>query len=117
MKRVEIAELLGCNKSTVSTYTKENFSKREYNKTRRNSLKLMSIEYKGGKCSICGYDKCVDALDFHHLDPSTKDERNMVRGTRSFSAIKEELDKCILLCSNCHRETHYNLRNGGSSGT
>ena len=39
---------------------------------RRNKVKLMSIEYKGGKCEICGYDKCIDALEFHHLNSYKK---------------------------------------------
>lgn len=50
---------------------------------RRNNLKIKAIEYKGGKCEICGYDKCVDALDFHHLDPSEKEFRISDGYTRS----------------------------------
>lgn len=42
-------------------------------KRRRHKVKNMSLEYKGNKCCICGYDKCKDALDFHHLDPTKKD--------------------------------------------
>jgi DNA replicative helicase MCM subunit Mcm2 (Cdc46/Mcm family) len=74
---------------------------------RRKKLKKMAIEYKGGKCIFCGYNKCNDALDFHHLDSNKKEFGLSVRGlTRSWEKIKEELDKCILVCANCHRELH-----------
>jgi hypothetical protein len=74
---------------------------------RRKKLKILAIEYKGGSCSKCGYDKCVDALDFHHLKPEEK-EFNFSSGgyTRSWDKMKKELDKCILVCANCHREIH-----------
>lgn len=79
-------------------------------KKRRNKLKDLSIEYKGGKCMICGYSKCKGALEFHHLDPSEKDFGISSNGNiRSWEAIKHELDKCIMVCANCHREIHANL--------
>ena len=75
---------------------------------RRNKIKLMSIEYKGGKCEICGYNKCIAALEFHHLDSAEKDFGISAKGyTRSWEKVKEELNKCILVCANCHRELHY----------
>ena len=74
---------------------------------RRRKLKMMAVEYKGGKCEKCGYDKCIGALEFHHLDPSQKDFAISSTGsTRAWSKIQKELDKCILVCSNCHREIH-----------
>ena len=74
---------------------------------RRRKLKEMSVEYKGGKCIICGYNKCIEALEFHHLDPSEKDFGISSKGlTRSWDKIKIELDKCICVCANCHREIH-----------
>ncbi len=68
--------------------------------------KKRAIEYKGGKCEKCGYDRCIEALEFHHLNSEQKDAnfRNM-RGWTDKRRIKE-LDKCTLLCSNCHREIH-----------
>lgn len=76
--------------------------------------KFLAVQYRGGRCQICGYDKCIDALDFHHLDPDEKDfsfsERRATaldRG-RLKQSIKTELDKCQLVCSNCHREIHFN---------
>ncbi len=74
---------------------------------RRNALKEMAVEYKGGKCQCCGYDKCLGALEFHHLDPEQKDFGIAAKGyTRSWEKVKTELDKCILVCSNCHKEIH-----------
>lgn len=77
----------------------------------RNIVKKWSLEEKGGKCSFCGYDKCSEALDFHHIDPEKKDfslsDRNLIF---DWTVIKEELSKCILVCSNCHREIHAGIR-------
>jgi hypothetical protein len=76
-------------------------------KKRRKKLKEMAIEYKGGKCLICGYHRCHDCLVFHHLNPEEKDFGLSARGlTRSWIKIKQEADKCILLCSRCHCELH-----------
>ena len=74
---------------------------------RREKVRLMAINYKGGCCQICGYDRCIEALEFHHLDPAQKDFGISHKGyTRSWEKVKEEVDKCILLCANCHREFH-----------
>lgn len=79
---------------------------------RRKRVKEKLVEYKGGKCEICGYDKCVSALEFHHLDPTKKDFGIGNKGnTMKFNRIKEEADKCMLVCSNCHREIHFALDN------
>ena len=79
---------------------------------RRLKVKQMSIEYKGGKCEKCGYNKCIAALEFHHLNPEEKDFGIGSKGyTRSWEKVKEELDKCILVCANCHREIHEEINN------
>lgn len=88
--------------------------RREYLKRavseRRKKLRQMAREYKGGKCVICGYNKCSDALEFHHLDPKKKDFGLSVRGlTRSWKKIKKEIEKCVLICANCHREVHVGI--------
>ena len=71
----------------------------------------MAIDYKGGRCQLCGYNRCPEALEFHHLETSGKDFGISDKGyTRSWKKIKEELDKCILLCANCHREVHTGLQ-------
>lgn len=70
-------------------------------------FKQKCVEYKGGKCESCGYNKCNAALDFHHINPSEKDFTIAQCRTTSFNErVKKELDKCSLLCSNCHREIH-----------
>lgn len=77
---------------------------------KRKKIKIESIKYKGGKCEICGYNKCNAALEFHHLDPNEKDFGIASKGyTRSWEKIKAELDKCIIVCANCHREIHENI--------
>lgn len=74
---------------------------------RRDAVKKMAVEYKGGKCEICGYDKYVGALEFHHLNPDEKEFGIALKGyTRSFEKVKKEIDKCIMVCSNCHKEIH-----------
>jgi predicted HNH restriction endonuclease len=79
-------------------------------KKRRRKLKSMAIKHKGGKCMFCGYNKFQGALEFHHLDPNEKDFGLGTRGlTRSWKRVKQEADKCILVCSNCHKEIHGGL--------
>lgn len=75
----------------------------------------MLIEYKGGKCERCGYNKSMRALEFHHLDPSEKDFGISKQINRNIDDLKKEVDKCILLCSNCHAEIHEELYNKGFS--
>lgn len=77
---------------------------------RRKKLKSKAVEYKGGKCEVCGYHKCIEALHFHHMDPTRKDFGISAGGfIRSWSKVKEEVDKCIMLCANCHSEVHSGL--------
>lgn len=71
-------------------------------------LKLKLIEETGG-CSRCGYHKNLAALEFHHINPTTK---SIILKTGSLTNRKkelvlEEIKKCILLCANCHREMHH----------
>lgn len=74
----------------------------------RRKVKLQAVEYKGGKCEKCGYDKCPGAMIFHHPDPNQKDFGISAGGNyRNLEKIKPELDKCILLCCRCHAEVHY----------
>ena len=70
------------------------------------SNKLKAIEYLGGKCKDCGYNKCINAFDLHHRDPSQKDFEWCLLKRRKWTIIQIELDKCDLLCANCHRERH-----------
>jgi 5-methylcytosine-specific restriction endonuclease McrA len=107
-----MVERLAVNNLSPIVMDKRNYQQRaEYLKkavtARRKRLKAMAIEYKGGKCIFCGYGKCNDALDFHHINSREKEFGLSVRGlTRSWKKISKELDKCILVCANCHRELH-----------
>lgn len=77
---------------------------------RKKKLKMMAVEYKGGKCEICGYSKCITALHFHHKDPSEKDF-SIAGQTRGWEKIRKEIDKCMILCANCHSEIHSGMVN------
>ena len=86
---------------------------RKSKKIRKNyyrDVKQKALDYKGGKCETCGYNKSYWALDFHHKDPSQKDF-TIAGGNKSFETLKPELDKCSLLCKNCHAEEHERLYN------
>lgn len=73
-------------------------------------LKHKLIEYKGGKCEKCGYNKCDGALQFHHLNPNEKEftiSNTNLGNLKTFEDFYKEVDKCILLCANCHAEEHW----------
>jgi DNA-binding transcriptional ArsR family regulator len=72
---------------------------------RRRKVKQILVDENGGECQLCGYDRCVAALEFHHLDPEKKSFGLARRGiTRSIDKVREEAAKCVLLCANCHAE-------------
>lgn len=75
---------------------------------RRKKIKLLAIEYKGSKCNNCGYNKYPAVLEFHHLESEKKEFSISGKGNIvSWEKLKIELDKCVLLCANCHRELHF----------
>lgn len=72
---------------------------------RRQKCKRMLIEQFGGKCSVCGYCRCVAALEFHHIDRSTKEFAVSHEGCSiSYARMLKEAEKCVLVCANCHAE-------------
>lgn len=71
--------------------------------------KKQCVDYKGGKCKLCGYNKYIGALDFHHVNPSTKEFSISTLRTYSWDKLKKELDKCICVCKNCHAEIHFGI--------
>jgi predicted HNH restriction endonuclease len=74
---------------------------------RRKAVRQKAIAYKGSKCELCGYSKCAVALEFHHLDGEEKGFGISSKGyTGSWEVVRRELEKCILVCANCHRELH-----------
>jgi hypothetical protein len=75
----------------------------------RRKKKSALIEYKGGMCVICSYDKCQQVLQFHHTDPNEKEFTIASSGTIDLDKLKKEADKCVLVCANCHGEIHAGL--------
>ena len=74
---------------------------------RRQKVRKILIDEFGGKCSQCDYNKSLWALEFHHLEDSSKDFGLSQKGlTRSIEGLRKEAAKCILVCANCHREIH-----------
>lgn len=79
----------------------------EDTKLRQRKLKIECISYKGGKCERCGIIGHPSIFDFHHKDPEEKDFMiSRVRSLKFSEKHTKELDKCELLCSNCHRVEH-----------
>lgn len=74
----------------------------------RRHLKDLAVKYKGGECHFCGYSRCAGALKFHHVAPEEKDFE-IAKGSVSWDRIRAELDKCLLVCGNCHDEIHSGL--------
>ena len=120
---IKVAKSLNISKTSVLKYLKEenkivrlklddntlkkNVVKSVINWRRETKKKL--VEYKGGKCEICNYNKCYDVLEFHHQNPTEKDF-TISGKSWSYEKLRVEVDKCILVCANCHREIHFNLK-------
>ena len=95
-----------CYECSGETTRRDNNVRKHQKTILRRSMKLQAIKLLGGKCSNCGYDKCVDALEFHHTNPSVKEFKLGSGNTMSWKDYKKEVLKCILVCSNCHKEIH-----------
>lgn len=118
-------KILFCNKHGMNDFylkgiVKERWQCKQcesvYSKKYLISLKEKAVQYKGGGCVKCGYNKCLRSLDFHHRDPKEKDftigeNRAGKKIVRVWSKLQEELDKCDLLCRNCHGEVHFEIDN------
>lgn len=116
------AKYFNCSRETVRKYIPDDIvEKNRCNKIKitksqsvidwRKRTKIKLVEYKGGCCEKCGYKKSVSALQFHHINP---DEKDFTIGGRSYSfeRLKKEVDKCIMVCANCHIEIHDEIRVG-----
>jgi hypothetical protein len=79
----------------------------------RKTCKQKMITSFGGKCGICGYNKCNDSLQFHHLDPSIKEFSygSITANPKQWEKIVVEMEKCVMLCANCHIEIHAGIIN------
>jgi hypothetical protein len=78
---------------------------------RRKDVKRQLVDMLGGKCQRCGYNKCIEALDFHHRNPEEKSFSISQQAQSTFAIAKfiEEVKKCELVCANCHREIENNI--------
>lgn len=82
----------------------------DYSNAYRKKVKEKAVQYKGGMCELCGYSKSIVALVFHHVNPILKDyELSGAWLCKSWDKLVVELDKCQLLCFNCHHELHYKI--------
>jgi len=106
-----IGKQYGVSRQTIGTRLRGGIpaKERESRSRRRKSRKKYLIEYKGGECCICGYNKCYAALVFHHLDPGKKSFSIGDRAQAPLKEVLKEADKTILLCHNCHSEVHQGL--------
>jgi hypothetical protein len=99
--------------SRIYVYRREGQTKSLCNscmtKKRRVENQVKIYDYKGTSCLICGYNRCIKALSFHHIDPAKKMFPISGNTQRSWGSLKSELDKCVLLCSICHTELHEGL--------
>lgn len=98
-----------CNKTikTGHRFCGVNCKRKYFVDKRRKDIRQMALNYKGDVCQVCGYNKCESALVFHHIKSNEKDFGLSAKGyTRSWVKVKKELDKCLLVCSNCHAEIH-----------
>jgi len=76
------------------------------NKQIRHERKKKAHAILGGKCKVCGYDRCSSAMDIHHIDKNIKKFTLASSWGLAWDTIMAELDKCVLLCCRCHREVH-----------
>ena len=95
-----------CYKCSGESTRLDNQTRKHQKTILRRNMKLQAIKLLGGRCCRCGYNKCIDALEFHHTDPQEKDFKLGSGNTMSWKEYKTEALKCILVCSNCHKEIH-----------
>jgi hypothetical protein len=84
---------------------------------RHQAMRRVLIEEAGGACALCGYDRCIVCLHFHHVDASTKLFQMTMSSGKALATYRKEASKCVLLCSNCHGEVEAGLVTSPPAGT
>lgn len=117
-QRCPICQNIFTNKQLTRHYCydciPESIPSKERQQAKQRAFKHYLVKYKGGKCEICGYNKCEGALEFHHKNPQEKDieiSKWNFNYNLDINVFLKEVDKCMLLCANCHREQHYYNKN------
>ena len=114
-KDIKLKFCRDCKNNLISENTYKHvrgICKKCFSKRKANDMKLFKVscvKYKGGSCIKCGYNKSLNAMDFHHRDPKEKDfdvSKYRTQGKILSKDVLNELDKCDLLCCRCHRELH-----------
>jgi hypothetical protein len=77
----------------------------------------MLVDEAGGCCAVCGYDRCIINLHFHHVDPAKKSFGLQSGSTKALATYRKEAKKCVLVCANCHGEIEAGLINCPPAGT
>lgn len=104
----DIEQLIGCSKGTIAFHcgTGQKLKYYQNRQRARTTFRTQIKQEAGGKCSICHYDKCLDALEFHHTSDDKEGIVSRLLNLKGFEAARQEAKKCILVCANCHREIH-----------
>lgn len=76
---------------------------------RKQAIKRMLVEEAGGRCAVCGYDRCIINLHSHHVDPRQKKFAMTMAIGKSIATFRAEAEKCVLVCANCHGEIEAGL--------
>src|SRR5690554_6059097 len=100
-------KLKGLQTKFCSKTCKSRYHSKEGQKLRGIRRKLALIKKLGGKCSICGYANNLAALNFHHTSDKTFSLGIREISNHNITTIDTEIQKCVLLCGNCHMEHHY----------
>ena len=98
-----------CSVKCKNQDTNHKFQDYQCQRKRAFERKILFVNEKGGKCQECGYSKNLAALEFHHINSAEK--RFKLDGRRfsncNMDDLRKEAEKCVLLCSRCHREAHH----------
>ena len=96
-----------CRKCKQDIYDREIDKRKAYQVRYFRTRKQRVVDYLGGRCKVCGYNKCIGALTAHHRDPSVKSFTISTHLHKPWEILQPELDKCDLVCERCHIEYHY----------